>query len=206
MEARTDIERAFLLRPNDPDVLQATVHSRLDARDVSGSLAALLRPVVEESPLLLSIRADLRAQSGDRDGARHDLERAQSLPCPDGAVRSALVESALSIGETELGKRLLSELPEAAKHAVHGRLMQARVAVKENALSSAEGHYRAAAELLPGRNSDVLAEFAVQLVVAGQSSQAIAVLVKLSAIPEAAWPSLCPCAGFPKIVSPKRRT
>ena len=189
VEARQDIERAFRLRPDDPDVLLATVQFRLDARDITGALAALLRPVVEESPLLLSMRADLRAQSGDRDGARRDLERARSLPCPDDAVRTALVESTLALGETELGKRLLSELPEEAKNAVHGRLMQARVAAKENDLSGAEEHYRAAADLLSGRSDELLAELGVQLVVSGHLSKAISVFGEVAALPDGARPA-----------------
>ena len=179
-EARDDIERAFLLRPDDDETLQATALSRLAAGDVTGALTVLLRPMVDKDPFLLAMRAGVRVEAGDRDGGRRDVETAMGLPWRDGdSVRSVLIESALALGDVSLAARLLSELSEDANSTGPGQLLQAHLAVAENDLCRAEPHYRAAAAACPGRGDEILTELGVKLVGAGSFGDAVAVFEKV---------------------------
>ena len=144
--AGDDIERAFLLRPNDQEILRATALSRLGEQDALGALAVLSHPTVSSDPLLLAMRASVRVETKDTEGARRDVDVALELPWPDGdSVRSGLFETAIVLGDLDLATRLLSELSEEAENTGPGRLMQAHLAVAESDLPRAVPHYRAAA-------------------------------------------------------------
>ena len=175
-EARGDIERAFLLRPNDQETLRATALSRLAAQDALGALTVLSHPIVSSDPLLLSMRAGVRVETKDTEGAKRDMKAALDLPWPDGdSVRSVLFESALALGDLSLATRTLSELSEDAKNTAPGQLLQAHLAVAENDLCRTARHYRAAAVACPGRADEILAELGVKLVGAGSFEDAVSV-------------------------------
>ena len=186
-EARDDIERAFLLRPNDQEILRATALSRCGEQDALGALTVLSHPIVSSDPLLLAMRAGVRVETKDTEGAQRDIDAALALPWPDGdSVRSVLFETALVLGDLSLATRLLSELSEDAKDTAPGQLMQAHLAVAEKDLRRAAPHYRAAAVAYPGRSDDILAELGVELVRAGSFGDAVAVLGEVRSLPDVA--------------------
>ena len=188
--ARDDIERAFLLRPNDHETIVATALARLNAQDALGALTVLSHPVVDSDAHLLAIRAGARAEANDRDGAKRDLETASGLPYPnEDAVRLTLVEAALALGDQSLAARYLSDVSEDAKKSVQGRLMQARLAARENDLSGAEPHYRDAAALSPGLHDGILAELGVMLVRDGSFHEAVSAFKEAHVVPDNALPA-----------------
>ena len=186
-EAREDIERALLLRPNDQEILRATALFRLGAQDALGALTVLSHPIVSSDPLLLSIRAGVRVEAKDTEGAKRDIDAALGLPWLDeDGVRSFLIEASIALGDRKRSVRLFSELSEDAKNAAPGRLMQAHLAVAENDLRRAEPHYRAAAAAYPGGSDEILAELGVKLVAAGSFGDAVSVFEEVRSFPEAA--------------------
>lgn len=188
-DAREDVEQALLMRPNDPDILLQTAQARALSQDFNNALSILQHPVVAEHAALLVIRAGLLAGSGDKNGARTDLDRALSLlrpPPEDESVRLAAIESALALGDVDRAKWLFSVLSESARHEPRGYIALARISALEDDLSSAEQHYRQAVTLDAVHHDDLLAELAQRLVVAGRTSQAVSVFEELSVIPDGA--------------------
>ena len=185
-DARDDVERALLMRPNDPEILLGTAQARALSKDFQEALSVLQHPVVVEHPALLVIRAGLLADSGDKNGARRDLDRALSLlrPSPeDDSVRLAAIEAAIELGDIDRAKWLFSVLSEPARNESRGNIVLARISALENDLEDAEHHYRTAVALDPSNHDYLLAELGQRLVVAGRTSQAVSIFEELSVVP-----------------------
>ena len=190
-EARDDIEQALLMRPDDPDILLETAQTRALSQDFNGALSILQHPVVTDHPALLVIRSGLLAGSGDKNGARSDLDKAlSSLPPPpeDESVRLAAIESALALSDVDLAKQVFCVLSEPARNSPRGHVALARISALGNDLTSAEQHYRQAVALDAVHHDDLLAELAQRLVVAGQARKAISVFEEANVLPDEVRP------------------
>ena len=184
-EAQADVDRAREMSPDDPAVLGRSVQAMLQGGDDEGALALLNRPVVDDTPDLLAMRAVLVA-GRDREAARKDLDAvviALADPPTSDQTRSTAAEAAIKLDDIPLAKRLLSEASEGFKASPHAVLMQGRIAFIEGDLNRAEEHYRHAATELPSHQSDLLLELALKFLDAKNFDGAKAVLRDISSVP-----------------------
>ena len=105
------------MSPDDPAVLGRSVQAMVQGGDDEGALALLNRPVVDDTPDLLAMRAVLVA-GRDREAARKDLDAvviALADPPTSDQTRSTAAEAAIKLDDIPLAKRLLSEASEGFK-------------------------------------------------------------------------------------------
>ena len=184
-EAQADVDHAREMSPDDPAVLGRSVQAMIQGGDDGGALALLNRPIVDDTPDLLAMRAVL-AVDRDREAARRDLDAvviALADPHASDQTRSTATEAAIKLGDIPLARRLLSEVSEGFKVSPHAVLMQGRIAFIEGDLNRAEENYRHAAAELPSHQSDILIELALKLIDAKNFNAAKAVLRNISSVP-----------------------
>jgi tetratricopeptide (TPR) repeat protein len=188
-ESHADVERAREISPDEPSVIAAAAQARIQGGDEEGALALLSAPIVATTPFLLTLRASLLA-SRDPVAARRDLDgvikiladKEQDLP---DSVRSGAAEAALSLGDSALARKLLSETSATFKTSGHYLLMQGRVSASEGDLQAAEQFYREAIAQIPTHKADLLAEFATLLLRAGFADRAVTVFKEVT-VPDSA--------------------
>jgi tetratricopeptide (TPR) repeat protein len=133
-EANADIESARLLDHENPEVLRHAVEARLEADDRDGALQVLWSPATEKDPILLTLRAGVRASLGEIAEGSRDLKAAWILipnaSDPD-PIRLMAAEVAVDLGDLDFAEQSLESLSDEAKKSwrepfFRGRLCFAR--------------------------------------------------------------------------------
>jgi len=177
--AAADLTRLRAADITDPNAMlrQAVVLHQQDKSEEA--LAILMYPGAERHALLLALRAQLKAETGDVAGGRRDVEAALQLPevtqNADG-VRVNIASAACALHLWPLAESTLDAVPTAERdaiwHATQGRVLFARNDIEagvnafEQALTSSTGDARVA----------FASEYAVLLRGSGRPEAAAAVL------------------------------
>src|ERR1051325_702562 len=161
-----DLEAARRLDVNDPSAIGQAAQWKYRENDLDGALTILQHPVVDDVPMLTTLRARLMAEKGNREAARRDLER--SLPKitnsfdPD-SLRFTSADVALAIDDIDLADRVLAATSTGGKEdprylGLRGRLLFARGDSEQAFLLYQDAANKAGAE-----GTEYLTELASQL-------------------------------------------
>jgi tetratricopeptide (TPR) repeat protein len=180
-DAVADYDRAATLAPANPNVVIRGVHIHRREGRVDAALALLTNASVESSVTLRLLRAELRVETSDKNGAVDDLAAAlDELP---GIAMPLTADSFHSIGElaTELERVDLAERAvgalEAGGFSDKGpgvSVLRGRIAAIGGDWEKAESAYRRAAALADTEDrGTILCELGTRLAVAGRVESAI---------------------------------
>jgi tetratricopeptide (TPR) repeat protein len=170
---------------DNPEVLDALVTIRAQT-DPASALPLLQQPIVEAQPHLLAIRADLRALTGDKSGARADLEQAVGLisSSPHEAARVRAAMAALHLDDAPLARRLLGDPGELRQSGLL-HIAAGRLAIAEGDYDRAEAEFEGAARMKPELRTELRAILASELFRADAAERAVAVFDSMGAdVPE----------------------
>src|SRR6185312_8414644 len=180
--AAADIARLRAANVTDPNgMLRQAILLHHQGKSAD-ALAILMYPGAEQHGLLLALRAQLRAETGDLAGGRRDVDAALQLPeltHDVDAVRVRIASAACALQLWPLAESTLEAVPTADRgpiwHATFGRVLFARndieavVSAFEQALANSVGDAHVA----------FASEYAVLLRGVGRSRQAAAILEEL---------------------------
>jgi tetratricopeptide (TPR) repeat protein len=179
VDADADLELARELATNDPDTIRHTALAKLEEGDRDAALEILRHPVVEEEPLLLTMRAELLADRGDDSAARRDLNTALShiegTNNPD-LIRFAIGDVALQIPDVEFTERVIDGLTPKGLLEPHYSVLKGRIAFERGKVEDGVSSYRDAAARNPGQRVDCLIELGLRLNRVGKVAEAVQVL------------------------------
>jgi tetratricopeptide (TPR) repeat protein len=166
-DAEADIERAHHLEPDDPGPMLQAALTRLNDGDFRGVVQILSRPGIERFPMLIAIRAGALARLTEATTARKDVEEAlkrlADAPEPN-AVRLAIVDAALEIGDLPLSELMLAAISGPATQTARYALLQGRLAFAQGETEAARNEYRRAAEREPEFHDQYFAELGSRFV------------------------------------------
>lgn len=178
-DADADLARARELDSDDRNVIEQAARAKIEEGNEAAALALLLSPIVERTPSLLALRAQLRAYNGDADTARRELQLAlDRLRSSDNAnhVRLLAAEAALFLQDGSLAERILGGVTEDEQNSAGYLVMAARLAFLQGHRDIAEERYRDATRQDPAHRPIFLAELGANLLKRGDAAAAARVL------------------------------
>lgn len=183
-----DLAMAFQLNDADPDAVAHLAQAQLHAGHPDYALQTLRSRVTDEYPMLLVIRAQALADTGDDEGARRDLEAALSrvndAPQPD-ALRIYASEVALALHNAILADQVLDAVTSDAIAPEMQATLRGRAAFQRGDAEAMQFWFRNAATRAPRLKPKLFSELAQRLMRLGRTREAVAIFdeIGLDALP-----------------------
>jgi tetratricopeptide (TPR) repeat protein len=173
-----DIKRAIEINDTDPDAVAHLAIAQLHAGRADYALQTLRISAADEYPMLLVIRAQAFAETGDEHAARRDLDasisRADEAPQPD-ALRIFATETALALHDAGLAERYLNAISSRSFAAEMQSTLRGRTAFERGDADAMLEHFRAAATTAPAIKPKLFAELGQRLLRLGRTTDAVSV-------------------------------
>ena len=187
--AQRDFAAAAASRRGDPDAVAHLALLQIESGRPDYALQTLRVAAVDDFPMLLVVRAEALAASGDADGARRDVDeairRAEEAPEPD-SLRIYVAELALMLGDTDLAERQLDAVTTAIAPEMQATL-RGRIAFDRKDPATMRERFEEAVRIAPAIKPQVFAELAHRLLRLGQAAAAVEIFAAVGsdALPEA---------------------
>lgn len=173
-----DVKRAIEINDTDPDAVAHLAIAQLHGGRADYALQTLRIGAADEYPMLLVIRAQAFAETGDEHAARRDLDasmsRADEAPQPD-ALRIFAAEAALTLHDAGLAERYLNAISSRSFAAEMQSTLRGRAAFERGDVDAMLEHFRAAASAAPAIKPKLFAELGQRLLRLGRTADAVAV-------------------------------
>jgi tetratricopeptide (TPR) repeat protein len=176
-EAQADLDNAREMAPVDAETVKRAALIRAEQGQLGDAAQILETSVTERSAVLLCLRAKIRADLGEVDVARRDLDAALQLVAdatdPEDA-RALACGVALAIGDVDLAEQILSSVAESTASSTYWR-MRGEIAFRRGNLPEGVARYRDAISRSASNRNDYLSELARRLLEHDDASQAAAI-------------------------------
>ncbi|HEU0076176.1 MAG TPA: tetratricopeptide repeat protein, partial [Longimicrobiaceae bacterium] len=175
-EADADLALARELKADDPDALRHVVQAQIRADEIGAALELLRHPIVERTPELLVIRAQLLALRKEESLARRDLDgvlRQLSQDVVSDAVRLEAVDVALSLGDVDLAGVILDGVTTAANQGAAYARAQGQIEFRRGNHEEAVAAYTEAVRRDDALRAGYLAELGYELLRAQKPTEAV---------------------------------
>jgi tetratricopeptide (TPR) repeat protein len=177
-DADADLALARELATDDPDTIRHAAWAKIKGGDDDAALELLRHPIVEEEPVLLTMRAELLARRDDDAAARRDLSMALSNlegeHYPD-RIRFAIADVAFLLHDVDFVERVIAGFTPNAVSDTHYLVLQARLAFARGKVEDGVSLYRQAAEQSIELRADCLVELGLRLHKVGKLAEAVQV-------------------------------
>lgn len=174
----------------DPDAIAHLALLQIHSGRPDYALQTLRIAATETFPMLLILRAEARAASGDPEGARRDLDkairRAEEAPEPD-SLRMFGADLGLTLNDTDLAERLLDAVTTPIAPEMQATL-RGRIAFKRKDAATMRERFEEAVRIAPAIRPQLFAELAQRLLRLSQAAAAVDVFAAVGsdALPEGA--------------------
>lgn len=180
---RADLDVAAEVSDHDPESIAQIAQAQLHAGRADYALQTIRIRATDKYPMLLVIRAEALAATGDLDAARRDLDtamsRADEAPEPD-RLRLRATEVALELRDAGLAERFLDGVTTAEFPELQATF-RGRVAFERGDADAMERRFREAADHTPRIKPQLFAELAQRLLRLGRTSEAVAIFDEVGA-------------------------
>lgn len=190
-DADADMERAHHMEPEDPGPVLQAAQTRMIDGDFRGAVQLLSRPGIERFALLIAIRAEALAHLKESAASRKDLEEALrrlSDAHEPNAVRLAIADAAIELGDVALSERTLAPISGDATETARYAIVRGRIAFAKGDVEGARAEFERAAERERKLHDLCYAELGSRLVSIKRWEAAVQAFERAASVPAKALP------------------